>query len=383
MNPLEKIIIERICKEGPISFEAFMEMALYYPELGYYTSPEIKIGIKGDFYTSPHLHKIFGIMLARQIEEMWQIMGKPSLFHIVEIAAGSGYLCRDILDYLKDRDFFNCLHYIIIEKNPHMVEIQKKLIGNKTSSAFSQETKYRDNVTWVPSLDELTPINGCIFSNELLDAFPVHIVEMQEKLKEVFVGYIQNKFNFILQDISSTDIINYINNFSISLSHGQRTEINLRIRDWLNKINHILSEGFVMTIDYGYTSKEYYNTDQPEGTLLCYYKHRITKDPFENIGMQDITAHVNFSSLKEWGEEAGFKTIGYCPQGTFLISLGIDEVITELYADTPEYENEILKIKGLILPQGMGESHKVMVQYKGSKNPQLRGFSLNNNLRYL
>ena len=141
-----------------------------------------------------------------------------------------------------------------------------------------------------------------------------------------------------------------------------------------------MTEGFILTIDYGYTAEEYYDEERTKGTLLCYYKHQVNENPYENIGEQDITAHVNFSSLRKWGEEIGFKTIGYCPQGTFLISLGIDEAITELYSNSPDYESEILKIKGLILPHGMGESHKVMIQYKGERLPALRGFSMRNQI---
>ncbi|MEK7238907.1 MAG: SAM-dependent methyltransferase, partial [Nitrospirota bacterium] len=247
------------------------------------------------------------------------------------------------------------------------------------------------------SLRELNNIRGCIFSNELLDAFPVHIIEIvnedypsptplpqgegvRGRVKEIYVAFDGNKIIELKQDISSIDIINYIKEFSIDIPNGYRTEINLKIKDWLKEISEILTEGFILTIDYGYTAEEYYDEERTKGTLLCYYKHQVNENPYENIGEQDITAHVNFSSLRKWGEEIGFKTIGYCPQGTFLISLGIDEAITELYSNSPDYESEILKIKGLILPHGMGESHKVMIQYKGERLPALRGFSMRNQI---
>lgn len=372
MNPLEQIIIDKIKKEGPITFETFMDMALYYPGLGYYTSPDIVIGRKGDFYTSPHLHKIFGIMIGKQFEEMWEIMKKPPCFYVVEIGGGSGYLCKDILEYLKEREIFNSLSYIIVEINPAMKTSQKKLLSD-----FSRKIK------WVSSTKELNNIKGCIFSNELLDAFPVHIVEIEDDLKEIYVAYDMNKFIEIKQDISNIDIINYFKQFSIDIPSGCRTEINLKIKDWLKEISEVLSTGFLLTIDYGYTAEEYYDEERLKGTLLCYYKHRINENPYGNIGKQDITAHVNFSSLKKWGEEFGLKTTGYCPQGTFLISLRIDEAIAEIYGDSPDYSSEILNIKNLILPQGMGETHKVMVQYKGEGIPPLRGFSLRNHVSTL
>jgi SAM-dependent MidA family methyltransferase len=304
MNLLEQKIIERIKNEGSITFETFMEMALYYPELGYYTSPDITIGRRGDFYTSPHLHSIFGMMIGRQLEEMWQVMGRPSEFHAVEIGAGEGYLCKDMLDYLKNREIFNSLNYIIVEINPDLIKRQKNLLSELSKK-----------VSWVSSLGELNNLRGCIFSNELLDAFPVHLIEKEEELREIYVTYDKNKFIEITQEVSSIDIINYFKEFGIELPSGYRTEINLRVRHWLKDIARILSQGFLLTIDYGYSAREYYDEARSKGTLLCYHKHRFTENPYENIGRQDITAHVNFSSLKKWG--AGGRT-----ENNWLLSSG-------------------------------------------------------------
>lgn len=382
MNPLEQLIIDRIKKEGPITFEAFMEMALYYPAHGYYSSPETTIGRGGDFYTSPHLHPVFGAMICKQLMEMWTFMGRPSEFHAVEIGAGTGYLCRDIFDYLfrpsgdpflsQDKsDFLSSLRYIIVEPYDHFKKRQKELLDERYQA--------RNNlVSWVRSLNELNDINGCIFSNELPDAFPVHLIEMSDGLKEVYVSYDDGIFKEEIKQLSTRDIEDYINKFSIVLQPGYRTEINLQIRNWLKDINAALSRGFLLTIDYGYTAREYYSDDRTKGTLLCYHKHLLNENPYQNTGGQDITAHVNFSSLRKWGEEFGLNTIGYCPQGTFLTSAGIDEVITELYSGSPDYLSEISKIKGLIMPHGMGESHSVMIQYKGEGLPELRGFSMRN-----
>jgi len=144
-----------------------------------------------------------------------------------------------------------------------------------------------------------------------------------------------------------------------------------------------LSEGFVLTIDYGYPAWDYYSEERNRGTLLCYYKHRVNEDPYQNIGQQDITAHVNFSSIKKWGEEFGFKTIGFCQQGTYLISLGIDEIIKELYENERDYLFEVAKIKRLIFPGTIGETHKVLIQYKGKENPTLKGFRMKNQVNKL
>ncbi len=368
MTPLEQRIIKKIKKEGPITFETFMEMALYEPGLGYYASDRTVIGRTGDFYTSSHLHSAFGAMIGKQLEEMWDVIDRPADFYIVEIGAGAGYMCKDILDYLNKKSF-SPLAYIIVEPNPFMKEKQVRLLE-----------RYSYKVKWISSLKELGNIRGCIISNELLDAFPIHLVEMEDKLKEVYVSVVNSLLVEIKGDLSTDVITDYFNEFSIELTMGHRTEVNLRIKDWLWSINESLSEGFVLTIDYGYPAQEYYSEDRKRGTLLCYYRHHINEDPYQNIGEQDITAHINFSSVKKWGEGLGLKTLGFCQQGVFFIALGIDELINELYENSPDYLFEVAKIKGLILPGTMGESHKVIVQYKGEGFPELRGFSMKNQI---
>ncbi len=366
MNPLEQKIIEKIRKEGPITFETFMEMALYEPRLGYYASERTEIGKAGDFYTSPHLHPAFGAMIGKQIEEMWEIMQRPMDFHVLEIGAGAGHLCKDILDYLTNRSSIP-LAYIIIETNPYMKQKQKKLLND-----------FLDKVMWVTSLEQAKAINGCILSNELLDAFPVHLVEMEDDIKEIYVTARDNTLVEAKNHLSTKAITDYMDEFSIKLSKGYRTEINLQIKDWLKSVDKILSDGFLLTIDYGYPVWDYYSEYRNRGTLLSYYNHQVVEDPYQNVGKQDITAHVNFSSVKKWGEELGLKTLGFCQQGTYLISLGIDEILREIYENSPDYLFEVAKIKRLIFPGTLGESHKVMVQYRGNDHPQLRGFSIKN-----
>jgi len=372
---LKQKIIERIGLEGPINFETFMEMALYYPGLGYYAKDRTEIGRRGDFYTSPHLHSIFGAMMGRQMMEMWEIMGRTEIFHIIEIGAGMGYLAKDMLDYLKDKALFEQIKYTIIELNPSLRTYQQRLLA-----------EFMDKVDWISALGELGSVTGCFLSNELLDAFPVRLIEMPEDpgdgLKEIYVSARDDEFVEVKMPCSA-EVKEYLREFDIELPGGYRTEVNLRIRDWLKEIGTKLSEGFVLTIDYGYPVQEYYSEERNRGTLLCYYRHQINENPFQNIGDQDITAHLNFSSLKRWGDEAGLKTTGFCPQGTYLISLGIDEVLDEIYGDSID-AFEIARIRGLILPQGMGESHKVMIQYKGQREIKgLKGFNLRNRIDWL
>jgi SAM-dependent MidA family methyltransferase len=372
MNQLEQKILEKITNEGPITFEAFMNMALYEPGLGYYASGKIEIGKSGDYYTSQHLHPIFGALLGRQLEEIWEIMGKPSVFYAVEPGAGTGHLCMDILNYLSKRAFFHSLRYTIVEPHPFMRGKQQKLLNT-----------FSDKVIWVSSLKELSGISGCVLSNELLDAFPVHLIEMEDTLREIYIATENGRFKETKGDLSTTALSGYLAEFSLSLAPDYRTEINLRIKEWLRSVSDILSEGFIITIDYGHPSHEYYSEERNRGTLMCYFKHQANEDPYINIGDQDITAHVNFSSVKKWGEACGFRTLGFCQQGTFLVSLGIDEMISELYKNSKDYLFEVAKIKRLILPGTLGETHKVLIQYKGNDTPTLRGFSLKNQMRKL
>jgi SAM-dependent MidA family methyltransferase len=380
MNPLEQKILAQIKREGPVTFERFMDMALYDPEYGYYASVEKRIGREGDFYTSSHLHPAFGSMIARQIRQMWDIMGRPADFTAVEMGAGEGYLCRDILDFLhrpegssrKTNALRENLRYIIVERYPGQRERQKALLAG-----------YPDAVIWAARLEDVGRLTGCVLSNELLDAFPVHLVRMEEGLKEVYVESREGRLKEIAGPLSTDVIADHFRDSGIALSAGQTAEVNLRMKDWLKEVDAVLSKGFIMTIDYGHPAAEYYSEDRDRGTLMCYYRHEVYENPLDHVGEQDITAHVDFSALRRWGEESGFTTIGYCSQGTFLLSLGIDSEIERLFRESKDYQFEVARIKRLILPQGLGESHKVMIQYKGPGAPSLLGFAIRNQLRML
>lgn len=362
---LKEKIVNRIISEGPITFESFMDMALYDPEFGYYMTGESRIGRAGDFYTSSHVHPVFGAMIGRQIEEMWKVMGKTDKFSIVEIGAGEGYLSKDMLDSLRGGEFYDALRYEIIERNPFAVERQKDRLSD-----------HLDKIEWKDSISLLKDIKGCIISNELFDAFPVHLVRMDRELKEVYVAADNNRLIELVDDTSTAELNQFIDEFSISLKDGYRTEINLRVKNWLDEVGALLTEGFVVTIDYGYSVRDYYSDERNRGTLMCYYRHQLRENPLENVGQQDITAHVNFSSLMKWADERGLKTVGYCSQGSFLVSLGIDEEVRKLFLNSKNYFDDLSRIKKLILPQGMGDSHSVMVNYKGRAMPSLKGFAL-------
>ena len=392
MNLLTQKIVEHIKRDGPITFETFMDLALYDPEYGYYASENARIGRSGDFYTSSHLHPAFGAMIGKQIVEMWEVMGRPRDFTIVEMGAGEGYLCKDMLEFLQRlssdgqgsgqyyddaevrtrHEFSEAMQYVIVERNALQQKRQQEVLRS-----------HLHDIRWVTDAQSAGSINGCVCSNELLDAFPVHLVRMENELREICIDHDGARFREISCPLSTDAIAGYFNHMGITLGSGYTTEVNLRVRDWLSDVAAIINTGFILTVDYGYPVAEYYSEERNRGTLMCFFRHQLNEDPYSNIGEQDITAHVNFSSLKQWGEEMGLKTVGYCSQGTFLLAMGIDREISRLAETSKDYLFELSRIKKLILPQGLGESHKIMVQYKGAAVPLLKGFSIRNQMRLL
>ena len=371
---LSDILKDRILSRGRIPFSEFMEVALYYPELGYYSSERVKIGKGGDYFTSSSVHPVFGELICKQFEEMWHLTGCEG-FSIVEMGAGDGTLCHDILNSAKERypAFYEIAQYIIIEESAYLRKIQKERLikggfceGNRVKWTDTSDPIFHDGVT------------GCFLSNELVDAFPVHIIELRDgKLKEVYVGLKDDVFIGIPDAVSSPEIECYFDRLGIELQEGQRAEVNLRAVEWMKWVAGSLKKGFVITIDYGYHAEELYAPDRSKGTLLCYHKHRVVDDPFINIGEQDMTSHVDFTTLIKTGEGCGLETAGFTDQMHFLFGLGIGKSIEEISAKAStetDALNARLIIKNLIMPGRMGNVFKILVQSKGfDKTPALSG----------
>ena len=349
---LSEIIMHKIQDNGPIFFCDFMEMALYYPGLGYYTSNGNPIGVKGDYYTSPQLTPLFGMMIGKQLEAMWEATGKGK-FTVVEYGAGNGQLCRDIMAYLKGvPDFYEKLNYCIIEKQ----------------AAWTGDLP--EKVSWHETLSGIPEITGCILSNELVDNFSVHQVVMEDELMEVFIGY-DGKFTEMLQP-ASQELKAYFDELNIILPKGYRTEINLQAIQWIAEIAKALKKGYVLTIDYGYTSSQLYTEQKKRGTLMCYNKHTTNENLYTDIGRQDITAHINFSALCHWGFKNGLACIGLTNQADFLMRFGFKESLREISLAN---QNVLEAIKeevflSYMLLLDMGTKFKVLIQEKGIKKNQ-------------
>jgi SAM-dependent MidA family methyltransferase len=359
---LEQIIIKKIKDTGPVSFLDYMEMALYYPELGYYhNDKKQKIGIHGDFYTSSHYTVFFGQMLAIQIEQMWQALDHPS-FTIVEYGAGTGYLCRDILHFLEQHTmFYKSLRYIIIEKSTQLKKIQQQQL-----EAFSC-------ISWVDNIAAIGIFKGCVLSNELLDNFSVHRVRMEEdELKEIWVDH-ENKFIETFQP--ATELLkNYFKELDVELPVGYQAEINVQAVNWISEISNSLDKGFVITIDYGHPSRQLYS--KPEGTLRCYYQHSVNNFPYQYIGSQDITSDINFSALANWGLKNKLLLNGFTQQAYFLQSLGLCRQVQTTGSSIPAADF----IRTFMLD--MGTKLKVMIQEKNTSLTCLSGLKFCQPLRF-
>lgn len=367
---LRGIISDRIRERGNIPFAEFMAACLYEPGLGYYTSAGRKVGVEGDFYTSINVHRVFGRLIAREICRMWEVMGCPAPFTVVEAGAGHGQLAKDVLDTVREAngELYDILAFGLVEAEPSLAEVQQTLLADH-----------------LPKLSWHTPADlaegrlrftGCLYSNELIDSFPVHLVEMTpEGLREVFVTAEGDRFAETLAPPSTPELEAYLARLGITLEPGHRTEINLNAVRWIEAAAGALERGFVLTIDYGYLAPELYGPMRRNGTLLCYWRHTIEEDPFVRVGRQDMTSHVDFSTLAERGEACGLQKVWYGEQYRFLVATGLMEEMMALEAAARSDEERLkirLTLKKLVLPEGgMGDTFKILVQAKGVENPRL------------
>ncbi len=358
-----------IQKQGPVPFIRFMEICLYDEDAGYYSTGEHPVGKKGDFVTGPSSTSLFGALISNQIREFRSLLEKDHMT-IVEMGAGSAILARDLLEHL-DRKEGDRFRYVIVEPFETVRSFQKCILGPMAG-----------RVTWVETLDELTFSPDCFLSNELIDAFPVHVVQKGDTgFQEVHVCLDEKgELQECLRDITDVTLQDYVSEMPMSLPTGYRTEVNMRMKAWIQKVASLMNRGFIITIDYGFSARDYFHPARNRGTLLSFKNHAVRDNVLLDPGDQDITAHVNFSDLHRWGEEAGLVTLGFAPQWSFLASLDFEETFYEMSGGKFDPFSPMLAgVKMLILPQGMGETHKVLVQAKGmDANTELMGFRMRN-----
>lgn len=338
-----------------------MEAALYDPDLGYYNTERPKIGPQGDYYTSSNVHRVFGSLLAHAFAKLWSDSEAP--LTIVEFGPGTGQLASDVLSALRDEHptIFETLTYILIESSPAMLRLQR----NKLSP-------FKDHLRWC-SLEDLerAPVIGVAFSNEFVDALPVHRVRHQgAALQELYVSTDSStdtaRLAFLWSEPSTPRLLEYIERVGATLREGQIIEINLDAINWLARIGQALEKGFLITIDYGDDAGRLYSPDRGSGTLRSFYRHRLIDSPLERIGEQDITASVNFTALIEYGRELGFIMESYERQTAFLIRMGlVERVAGEEASSQPAMDlKERLALKNLFVPGGVSDNFRVLIQRK-------------------
>ena len=365
-------IASEIAQSGPIPFVRFMELALYHPQFGYYMRPPDegteRIGWSGDFYTSSDVHSILGQALAKQARQIDALLGYPTPFTVVEMGVGKGLLARDFLATIlaQPGSLHDRLRYLLVERSPAMRELQRQNLAPWLNNPGL--------VTWVENLDSLAPqsVTGLFLSNELVDAFPVHRIQMSGgQAQELFVDYQNGKFAEILRPLSTQQLADYLLRLKVTLPEGYRTELNCLALEWMSQVAQTLDRGIVLTIDYGHTAQDFYGPDRSRGTFLCYYHQMASDNPFERVGLQDMTAHVDFSSLATVGQNAGLSVTGFTNQMSFLMGLGIEDMIARLEPESPEFRAAIHLLK----PDGMGRTFKILVQHKGIERPTLDGLT--------
>ena len=295
----------RIGGRGRITFAEFMRVALYWPNGGYYATRAAP-GPQGDFYTAPLTHPVFGALLARQLAQMWRAMGSPSPFWVLEPGAGTGTLGRDVVRYAAGADpaFAAALRYV-------GVDVRAADAGGL--ALRSDGLPFRR-------------VRGVVLANELLDAMPVHRVTVADgELRELYVGLdADGGFEERAGEPSTPELARRLDSLGVSLSEGHRAEMNLGLDAWCRDAAEALDAGYVLVIDYGHEAAAYYDASRRAGTLRCYAAHTLNADPYRDPGAQDISVHVELTSLRSAAEAAGLSVVGSASQAGFLRALGFD-----------------------------------------------------------
>ena len=372
---LRLVLNEIECSGGALPFDRYMDLVLYAPGLGYYAAGSQKFGEHGDFITAPEVSPLFAQCLAQQVA---QILDELPAGDVLEFGAGSGLLAADLLLELASLGKLP-RRYRILEVSPDLRQRQAATIQTKAPALLGQ-------LEWLERLPN-QPFRGVALANEVIDAFPVQRFKIEsDKVLEQFVTVQDSDLKMVWGRVKSPGLETHL----ISLmqqrgpfSDGYESEINPRIRPWLKSIGEFFQAGLLLLIDYGYSQTEYYHLQRRTGTLMCHYRHRAHDNPLILPGLQDITTHVDFTHVAESALDAGFSTLGYTSQASFLFGCGLDRLIAE--SDPNHLTDHLVLMQGvkrLTLPSEMGEKFKVIGLGKAFIEP-LVGFSVSNQLERL
>ena len=368
-TPLSESLIEQIESQGRISFAEYMEACLYHPQFGYYTRADLSE--RRDYITSVDVTPLFGRLLARQFHEMWTLLGRPQPFVLAEAGAGTGQLAKQVMDCARESlgEFYAALRYVAVERSAvRRIAQAKNLEYHIASGRFCSREELPAEIS-----------NGCIFSNELFDAFAVHrVLRVGGELREVYVTHLQSGFCEERGPLSSIAITEYFDAQEITLREGQMAEVNLAACTWIEEAARRLHRGFLLTVDYGHQAQQLYDERHIRGTLLAYDRHRASEEFYRAPGAQDLTSHVNFTALDLWGHRGGLMRSGFTSQTNFLLSLAKHSNFEDIENPSlSEHDKTAARslFKTLIHPEGMGETFKVLIQQKGIECVRLAGFA--------
>jgi len=345
---------------GALPFDRFMELALYAPGLGYYVAGATKLGATGDFVTAPEVSPLFGRCVAEQCREALTTMGGGA---VLEFGAGSGALAAELLSALAAADSLP-ERYLILELSPDLAARQRALLAERVPDLC-------DRVHWVDALPE--QLRGVVLANEVLDAMPVHRFCLGDDgdVQELFVEALGDGIAIRSGPPLSPGLLDAVALIQAqaqaqerALAPGFCSEVNLRLRPWVQAVADGLAAGMLLLIDYGYPRTEYYLPERRDGTLMCHFRHQAHANPCANLGLQDITAHVDFSALAQAGTDAGLTLAGYTTQANFLLGCGLDRLMAQ-FADDPAAMLDLAAgVKQLLLPSAMGERFQALALTK-------------------
>jgi len=366
---LVDVIRERIKQHNSISFAQYMQMVLYQPGLGYYSSGSHKFGKHGDFITAPEIGPLFAQCMAQQFQQVLSQVDTPM---ILELGAGTGQFAYDCLLELEK---LNCLpnNYYILEVSADLKQRQAKKIQN-----LPNNLSYR--VKWI-SQPLLEKFNGVIFANEVLDALPVEVFKIiDNQFQQMQVSWDEG-FRQTFKPMPE-HLKKQMRDKELKLAENYISEFIPNLASWLKSISQNLNQGIVLFADYGYERSAYYHPQRNQGTLVCFHQHQANFDYFKNVGIQDMTAFVDFTAVAEAADACGFEVGGYTTQAHFLMSLGIEQKLGDSEHDYTNYYQNTTEMKKLVMPNEMGEKFKVIALSKNFDD-ELMGFNFSNQLHLL
>lgn len=342
---LEALLQKIESSNGAISFAQFMEFALYEPGLGYYVSGCHKLGAGGDFTTAPLISPLFSACLGNHCAAL----GAKA---ILEFGAGTGDMAIGVLQRLASLDALPS-DYLILEVSPDLRERQQYNFANRLPTDIYQR------IDWLNRLPD--SFEGVVLANEVLDAMPVERIRLRNgQWEQQMIGFDRNELSFHYDPIHNPELKRAVNRLPIDLPDGYSTEVNTWIEPWIRALADCLIEGFITLIDYGFLRETYYHPERHMGTLKCYFQHQANDNPLLRVGLQDITAHVDFTTVGESAESCGLIVSEFCNQTQFLIDCGITDLLGAV-TDRQAYESLLPGMTQLTSPHEMGELFKVMV----------------------